>query len=53
MPGSEFEECARLCPVMIVIPAGSFVMGSPKHEWGSRQRAAIDADDRYNDADHD
>jgi formylglycine-generating enzyme required for sulfatase activity len=34
MPGSEFEECARLCPVMIVIPAGGFVMGSPEHEWG-------------------
>jgi hypothetical protein len=53
MPGSEFEECARLFPVMIVIPAGSFVMGSPEHEWGARQRVAIDADDRYNDADHD
>ncbi|MBR1249548.1 formylglycine-generating enzyme family protein [Bradyrhizobium sp. AUGA SZCCT0169] len=31
-PGSEFRECARGCPVMAVIPAGRFMMGSPDHE---------------------
>ena len=32
MPGSEFRECASGCPVMIVIPAGKFIMGSPENE---------------------
>ena len=27
-PGDSFKECAQDCPEMIVIPAGSFVMGS-------------------------
>jgi len=31
-PGSEFKECASGCPVMIVVPAGSFTMGSPEKE---------------------
>jgi formylglycine-generating enzyme required for sulfatase activity len=31
-PGSEFKECASGCPVMIVIPAGKFTMGSPENE---------------------
>jgi formylglycine-generating enzyme required for sulfatase activity len=31
-PGSEFTECAKVCPVMIVIPAGKFMMGSPDDE---------------------
>jgi formylglycine-generating enzyme required for sulfatase activity len=35
-PGSEFRECARECPVMVVIPAGRFVMGSPDHELDRR-----------------
>src|SRR5262249_15578848 len=30
--GSDFKECANGCPVMIVIPAGKFVMGSPENE---------------------
>jgi formylglycine-generating enzyme required for sulfatase activity len=30
--GSEFKECANGCPVMIVIPAGKFIMGSPENE---------------------
>lgn len=29
-PGSDFKECANGCPVMIVIPAGKFMMGSPE-----------------------
>ena len=33
-PGSEFRECAKLCPAMIVLPAGSFTMGSPPGEEG-------------------
>src|SRR5258708_7565009 len=33
-PGSDFKECANGCPVMIVIPAGKFVMGSPENESG-------------------
>jgi len=31
-PGSNFKECASGCPVMIVIPAGKFTMGSPDNE---------------------
>src|SRR5215217_7340554 len=31
-PGSEFNECANGCPVMIVLPAGKFIMGSPENE---------------------
>src|SRR5215204_3552621 len=31
-PSSEFKECANGCPVMVVIPAGSFIMGSPENE---------------------
>jgi formylglycine-generating enzyme required for sulfatase activity len=31
-PGSEFKECASGCPVMIVVPAGKFKMGSPENE---------------------
>jgi formylglycine-generating enzyme required for sulfatase activity len=31
--GSEFRDCER-CPVMVVVPAGSFVMGSPGEEEG-------------------
>ncbi len=31
-PGSEFTECASGCPAMIVVPAGSFKMGSPATE---------------------
>ena len=28
-PGNSFKECARDCPEMVVIPAGSFTMGGP------------------------
>ena len=31
-PGDSFKECATDCPEMIVIPAGSFTMGSPVTE---------------------
>jgi hypothetical protein len=31
-PGSDFKECANGCPVMIVVPAGNFIMGSPEKE---------------------
>src|SRR5262245_19392908 len=31
-PGSDFLEGANGCPVMIVIPAGKFIMGSPENE---------------------
>ena len=31
-PGSDFKECAKGCPGMIVIPAGKFIMGAPKNE---------------------
>ena len=31
-PGSDFKECANGCPMMIVIPAGKFIMGSPESE---------------------
>ena len=28
-PGESFRECSEKCPEMVVIPAGSFMMGSP------------------------
>ena len=33
-PPASFRECAKDCPEMIVIPAGSFTMGSPATEKG-------------------
>jgi formylglycine-generating enzyme required for sulfatase activity len=33
-PLASFRECAKDCPEMIVIPAGSFTMGSPAEEEG-------------------
>jgi formylglycine-generating enzyme required for sulfatase activity len=33
-PGKEFKECDE-CPVMVVVPKGKFLMGSPKSEEGS------------------
>ena len=32
-PGDKFHECAS-CPEMVVVPAGSFIMGSPANEAG-------------------
>jgi formylglycine-generating enzyme required for sulfatase activity len=31
-PKHEFAECAKGCPTMVVVPAGSFTMGSPENE---------------------
>ena len=33
-PGATFRECAKKCPEMVVVPAGSFRMGSPDNEAG-------------------
>jgi formylglycine-generating enzyme required for sulfatase activity len=33
-PLQDFRECAKDCPEMIVIPAGTFMMGSPEGEAG-------------------
>jgi formylglycine-generating enzyme required for sulfatase activity len=33
-PGESFKECAKDCPEMIVVPGGSFMMGSPVNERG-------------------
>jgi len=35
---ASFRECAEDCPEMIVIPAGSFTMGSPESETGRLAR---------------
>jgi formylglycine-generating enzyme required for sulfatase activity len=35
-PGDSFKECLQNCPEMIVVPAGSFTMGSPPTEKGRR-----------------
>lgn len=34
VPGASFRECAIGCPLMVVVPAGSFMMGSPDNEDG-------------------
>jgi formylglycine-generating enzyme required for sulfatase activity len=34
-PGNSFRECARDCPEMIVVPAGSFSMGAQASESGA------------------
>jgi formylglycine-generating enzyme required for sulfatase activity len=34
-PGESFKECATDCPEMIVLPAGSFTMGSPATNEGN------------------
>lgn len=34
-PGDAFQDCVE-CPKMVVLPSGSFVMGSPKDEEGRR-----------------
>src|SRR5262249_62255466 len=31
-PGGSFRECAKDCPEMVVVPAGSFAVGSPATE---------------------
>jgi formylglycine-generating enzyme required for sulfatase activity len=33
-PGQSFKECAQDCPEMVVVPAGSYTMGSPPTEKG-------------------
>ena len=35
-PGDTFRDCPE-CPEMVVVPAGSFVMGSPEWEWDDDQ----------------
>ncbi len=35
-PGEVFSDCAA-CPEMVVVPAGSFMMGSPESEEGRRE----------------
>ena len=37
-PGDTFKECA-ICPEMVVVPAGSFIMGSPANEAGRSTRS--------------
>ena len=39
-PGTSFMECASGCPEMVVVPAGSFVMGSPDGLGTSVERPA-------------
>jgi formylglycine-generating enzyme required for sulfatase activity len=36
-PGTSFRDCAQ-CPEMVVLPAGSFIMGSPDSETGRNAR---------------
>jgi len=33
-PAASFRECLKTCPEMVVVPAGSFLMGSPETEKG-------------------
>ena len=46
-PGAEFRDCPD-CPLMVVVPAGSFMMGSPESEAGrsgGERRAAHNGDE--------
>lgn len=36
-PGDQFKECVGACPTMVVVPAGTFRMGSPADETGRNQ----------------
>lgn len=38
-PGDSFKECAQNCPEMVVVPAGTFAMGSPLTD---NQAAAVE-----------
>src|SRR6185295_6107578 len=46
-PGQEFRDCQDVCPEMVVLPSGEFVMGSPPGELersrleGPQRRVAI------------
>ena len=31
-PGDAFRDCARICPEMVVVPPGSYLMGSPPED---------------------
>lgn len=33
-PGTIFKDCEDVCPELVVVPAGSFMMGSPENEEG-------------------
>jgi len=35
-PKDEFKECMKGCPTMVVVPPGSFLMGSPKRDGPPR-----------------
>ena len=37
-PGDQFTECQRGCPTMVIIPAGTFTMGSPAGEGQENER---------------
>lgn len=45
-PGSDFKECAKGCPLMVVIPAGSFSMGSPDDAFAGTGDADADQHER-------
>jgi formylglycine-generating enzyme required for sulfatase activity len=32
LPGSVFRDCARICPEMVALPRGSYLMGSPAED---------------------
>jgi formylglycine-generating enzyme required for sulfatase activity len=37
-PAASFHECDKSCPDMVVVPAGTFIMGSPETEKGHDKR---------------
>lgn len=39
-PGSVFRDCDKACPEMVVLPAGSFMMGTPRTNRAARTTKA-------------
>lgn len=46
-PGQVFRDCADICPEMVVLPSGSFMMGSPVGERDDNERPPRGVTERF------